>query len=232
MLTDLHWTIVERLLLALVLGGVIGWEREYHNKQAGFKTHVLVCVSSTLIMLISIYGFSDTINHPNARFDPARLAAQAISGIGFLAGGAILVRPDLVVSGLTTAATLWMVMAIGLGVGTGFYFGSIVATLLVLFATLALPYVEYRMIRPNSQQQRLRIVMVDRPGQLGKIASILGNEGCNIQDVKLHEGDKRGKNGASVVTEITLIIPPGKELLVLTDMIKTIDGVDDIQWER
>lgn len=230
MLTDLHWTILERLLLAVVLGGVIGWEREYHNKQAGFKTHVLVCVSSTLIMLISIYGFADSLHDPNVRFDPARLAAQAISGIGFLAGGAILVRPDLVVSGLTTAATLWMVMAIGLGVGTGFYFGSITATLLVLFSTLALPYVEYRMIRPNSQQKTLTIAMADRPGQLGKIASILGNEGCNIREVKLHEEDKRGKNSSLIVSEIIVIVPPGKELLVLSDMLKTVEGIDDIEW--
>lgn len=231
MLTDMDWTILERLLLALVLGGAIGWEREYHNKQAGFKTHVLVCVSSALIMLISIYGFSGMIDHPNARFDPARLAAQAISGIGFLAGGAILVRPDLVVSGLTTSATLWMAMAIGLGAGTGFYFGSIMATLLVLFVTLVLPYVERRMIRTSSKQKRLTISMADRPGQLGKIASLLGNEGCNIRDVKLHDQEKRGEQGSLIATELTVIVPPGKELLVLTDLLKTVDGVEDIQWE-
>lgn len=231
MITEMHLIIIGRLLLALVLGGVVGWEREYHNKQAGFKTHVLVCVSSTLIMLISIYGFAGQIDHPNARYDPARLAAQAISGIGFLAGGAILVRPDLVVSGLTTAATLWMVMAIGLGVGTGFYFGSILATLLVLVATLALPYVEYRFMPNNRQQKILKIGMMDQPGQLGKIASILGGEGCNIRDVKLHEEEKKGKSGWLMVTEIIVQVPPTRELLVLTDMLREIEGVEEIHWE-
>lgn len=223
---DLYWTIMGRLFLALLLGGIIGWEREYHNKQAGFKTHVLVCVSSCLIMLISSYGFEDLINHPNARFDPARLAAQAVSGIGFLAGGAILVRPDLIVSGLTTAATLWMVMAIGLGVGTGFYFGSILATLLVLFATLALPYVEYKIIPSANRYKTLTIIMDDRPGQLGSIAAVLGSEGCNIRNVNLHE-----TKGQLIRAELSVSIPPGKELLVLTDMIRTVNGVNDITWE-
>ncbi|WP_018132661.1 MgtC/SapB family protein [Effusibacillus pohliae] len=223
---EYYYTIVGRLLLALLLGGIVGWEREYHNKQAGFKTHVLVCLSSCLIMLISIYGFGNLVDHPNARFDPARLAAQAISGIGFLAGGAILVRPDLVVSGLTTAATLWMVMAIGLGVGTGFYFASILATVLVLFTTLALPYVEYGIIRKTSRYKTVSITMADRPGQLGQIASVLGSEGCNIRHVNLHDG-----KGELIRAELTISMPPGQDMLELTDRLQAVDGVSDIMWE-
>lgn len=230
-MTDLDLMIAGRLLLALLLGGLVGWEREYHNKQAGFKTHVLVAVSSCLIMLISIYGFAELDDHPNVRFDPARLAAQAISGIGFLAGGAILVRPDLIVSGLTTAATLWMVMAIGLGVGTGFYFASILATLMVLFTTMALPRIEARLMPNNSRQKLLRIRMEDSPGQLGKIASILGNEGCSIKNIVLHEEKKRKQAVLIALAEIQVVIPSGREKLVISDMLRTVEGVLDIEWE-
>jgi putative Mg2+ transporter-C (MgtC) family protein len=222
--------ILGRLILSLILGGIIGIEREYHNKQAGFKTHTLVCVGSCLIMIISIYGFGDWVNHPNARFDPARLAAQVVSGIGFLAGGAILVRPDLIVSGLTTAATLWMASAIGLGVGTGFYFASIVGTLIVLFATLVMPSIEQRIIRLSKRYKKLTIEVEDQPGQLGRISSVLGQEGCNIRDVQLHE--KRDRDGRTyILLGLTLSVPHNKDLMFIVDHLHTIEGIRDIHWE-
>jgi len=100
-----------RLVLALALGGLIGFEREWGGHPAGFRTHILVCLGSAVVMLLSEYGFSQFAAEPNVQMDPARLAAQVISGIGFLGAGTIL-RTGFTISGLTTAASLWVVAAI------------------------------------------------------------------------------------------------------------------------
>lgn len=115
--------ILIRLLLSAILGALIGYEREIYHKAAGLRTHMLVCVGSALITLVSIYGFVDG--------DPARVASSIITGIGFLGAGAIIVgKGD--VKGLTTAATLWMVAGLGLAVGSGFYWGGLMASALVI----------------------------------------------------------------------------------------------------
>lgn len=119
-----------RIVVAMIVGGLVGFERELGNHPAGFRTHILVCVGSTLIVLLSTYGFNQFANEYNVRMDPARLAAQVISGIGFLGAGTIL-RTGMTISGLTTAASLWVVAAIGLSVGAGFYYGALFSTLLV-----------------------------------------------------------------------------------------------------
>lgn len=133
MLTDTQ--IVLRLFLATALGGIIGFEREKHNKRmAGFRTHILVSIGSALIMLISIYIFE--IYAGKAPVDPARIAAGVVTGIGFLGAGTII-RSGESVRGLTTAASLWTVSGIGLAVGCGFYTAGC-ATSIIAFATLYL----------------------------------------------------------------------------------------------
>ncbi|MEC0229554.1 MgtC/SapB family protein [Paenibacillus alba] len=136
-----YWELTFRLVLALVLGGLVGFEREMGGHSAGFRTHILVCIGSTMIVLLSMYGFAEFANEPNVRLDPARLAAQVISGIGFLGAGTIM-RNGFSVSGLTTAASLWVVAAIGLSVGAGFYFGASVATALVVICLFFLNKLE------------------------------------------------------------------------------------------
>lgn len=125
------YEIALRLLMACVFGGIVGFQRELNDSPAGFRTHILVCMGSALIMVLSMYGFSDFIS---VNKDPARLAAQVVSGIGFLGAGTIL-RDGASVKGLTTAASLWVVSAIGLAAGAGFYFSSCLVTFLV-FITL------------------------------------------------------------------------------------------------
>lgn len=136
------------------MGGIIGWERELSNQSAGFRTHILVCVGSALIMLLSMYGFADYAFETNVRMDPARLAAQVISGIGFLGAGTIL-RNGLSISGLTTAASLWVVAAIGLSVGAGFYLPSIIATSIVFTNLFMLNRVEKRVFKSKKIQYLL-----------------------------------------------------------------------------
>ena len=124
--------MVLRLLLAAVLGAVIGYQRERAGKQAGLRTHILICVGAALFTIASSYGFG-------AAADPARVAAGIVAGIGFLGAGAIIHREGGLVAGLTTAATIWAVAAIGLAAGVGLYLVSAVTTVIVLIV-LCLPH--------------------------------------------------------------------------------------------
>ncbi|OIO32796.1 MAG: hypothetical protein AUJ70_04820 [Candidatus Omnitrophica bacterium CG1_02_40_15] len=133
MLTDTQ--VVWRLFLAAALGGIIGFEREKHSKRvAGFRTHILVSMGSSLIMLISMYIFE--IYAGKAPVDPARIAAGVVTGIGFLGAGTII-RSGESVKGLTTAASLWTVSGIGLAIGCGFYIAGW-ATAIIALVTLYL----------------------------------------------------------------------------------------------
>lgn len=127
--------VAVRLILAAILGAVIGIEREIKNRAAGFRTHIIVSVGACLTMLIGIDAIGD-ISSDNAR-DAARLAGQVVSGIGFLGAGTILQKKNGV-SGLTTAATLWLSGAIGLAVGIGYYEGAIIATVICLITLVSL----------------------------------------------------------------------------------------------
>jgi putative Mg2+ transporter-C (MgtC) family protein len=125
------WELVIRLLVAAGLGSLIGAERERLVWAAGLRTHMLVCVGSCLFMIVSAFGFADILGTKDVILDPSRVAAQVVSGIGFLGAGSILLRGD-VVRGLTTAASLWTVAAVGLAVGSGLYVEATAATLVIL----------------------------------------------------------------------------------------------------
>ncbi|MBI4335308.1 MAG: MgtC/SapB family protein [Candidatus Omnitrophica bacterium] len=129
-----NYQILARLLFAIILSGLIGFEREYYGKAAGFRTHILVCVGSALMMMTSIHIFD--IYRGIAAVDPGRIAAQVVTGMGFLGAGTII-RYGTTVKGLTTAASLWAVAGIGLAVGCGFYFAAL-ATAIMVFVTLVI----------------------------------------------------------------------------------------------
>ncbi|SDD02892.1 putative Mg2+ transporter-C (MgtC) family protein [Paenibacillus sp. UNCCL117] len=178
-----HTDLIIRMMVAAVLGGLVGMEREWNNHAAGFRTHILVCLGSATIMLLSIYGFSQFVNEPNVRTDPARLAAQVISGIGFLGAGAIL-RNGSAISGLTTAASVWVVASIGLCVGAGFFVLAVVCTVITLISLLILNKWEKHLLR-SRRYHEIGVQVADHPEALGAIASILGREGIQIRSVKL-----------------------------------------------
>ena len=125
------WEIALRLLIAAGLGSLIGFERERLLWAAGIRTHMLVCVGACLVMIVSAFGFSDIMGTKDVVLDPSRVAAQVVSGIGFLGAGSILLR-NSVVRGLTTAASIWTVAGIGLAVGGGLYFAGVASTLIIL----------------------------------------------------------------------------------------------------
>jgi len=120
-----------RLLVAGLLGAAVGLEREYRAKEAGYRTHFLVCLGSALMMIVSKYGFDDHLVEGTIRLDPSRIAAQVVTGIGFIGAGTIIFQKQIV-RGLTTAAGIWATAGIGLAVGAGMYFMSIACTILVL----------------------------------------------------------------------------------------------------
>ncbi len=129
----MEYEFLLRLLCAAVMGGLIGLEREYRAKEAGFRTHFLVAMGSALFMIVSAYGFSDALTSDLHRWDVSRVAAQVVSGIGFIGAGTIIFRKtENVVVGLTTAAGLWVTAAIGLACGGGMYVLAIGSTLMVL----------------------------------------------------------------------------------------------------
>jgi putative Mg2+ transporter-C (MgtC) family protein len=166
-----HFELTIRIVFALIIGGLIGLEREWGDHAAGFRTHILVCLGSALIMLLSIYGFSEFATETNVRMDPARLAAQVISGIGFLGAGTIL-RTGMSISGLTTAASLWVVAALGLAVGAGFYYGALLTGFLVLVNLFLLNKFEKYFTRKRKQIE-LNLIMKESTGgiqaAMGKI---------------------------------------------------------------
>ncbi|SDE56511.1 putative Mg2+ transporter-C (MgtC) family protein [Paenibacillus sp. UNCCL117] len=201
------WDLTIRLLMSAGLGGLIGLEREWNHHAAGFRTHILVCLGSTAIMLLSIYGFEAFVNEPNVRTDPARLAAQVISGIGFLGAGAIL-RTGSTVSGLTTAASIWVVAAIGLSIGAGFYYPALLTTVLVLISLFALNKWEKLLMR-NRRSNELVVKVLDYPGMLGRIASELGEQGLQIKNIQMKTLEEDGAEAAAApVMELKLHIRP------------------------
>lgn len=151
MLSNLE--LVMRLVLAAALGSVIGFERERLSWAAGLRTHMLVCVGSTLIMIVSAFGFADVLGtSDHVVLDPSRIAAQVVSGIGFLGAGSILLRGEIV-RGLTTAASLWSVAAIGLAVGGGLYVAAISATIIILIILAGIKPLERRYFTVRQRRQ-------------------------------------------------------------------------------
>lgn len=134
-------SVLFRVLLAMLSGGLIGFERGIKNRPAGFRTYIIVCLGSTLVMCTSQY-----IHQTYGHVDLARLGAQVISGIGFLGAGTIIVRKDRTVKGLTTAAGLWAVACIGLAIGIGFYSGAIVGTIAILITNTSLRNVDDKLL--------------------------------------------------------------------------------------
>ena len=145
-----------RILTAAVCGIVIGYERENRNKEAGIRTHAIVALGAALIMIVSKYGFSDIQN-----YDASRVAAQIVSGIGFLGAGIIFIR-NRAVSGLTTAAGIWATAGVGMAVGSGMYYIGIAVTVLIVL----MQFVLHRqfVIKKEHRYEKLVIIMKDHPG--------------------------------------------------------------------
>lgn len=172
--------LVLRLTLAAVLGGIIGFEREISNRPAGFRTHILVTLGSCLIMILSAYGFVG-LGPEGAGGEPSRLAAQVVSGIGFLGAGTIL-REGTNVRGLTTAASIWISGGIGLAIGLGYYAAASLTTFIALFSLIGLKSLEGKIYKLKKFSE-VRFKALGRPGLVGEIGTIFGKYDITIKNI-------------------------------------------------
>ena len=182
--------MVARLLLAGAMGSVIGFERERLQWAAGLRTHMLVCVGACLFMLVSAFGFSDVLGRKDVVLDPSRVAAQVVSGIGFLGAGTILLRGE-VVKGLTTAASLWAVAAIGLAVGGGLYVPAVAATGLVIGILAGVKPIEERW-RDRMQAFELQLTVKAGSLAIDALPDLTGERASRIRQFVVRPGEEPG----------------------------------------
>jgi len=207
--------ILLRLTVAAALGGAIGLERELRERQAGLRTHLVVCVGSALFTLVSAYAFT------SPRVDPTRIAAQIVSGIGFLGAGAFI-RQGLSVRGLTTAATLWLVAAIGMASGAGYYDAAIIATLGALLTLGPLRIVAFRVTsRFRSQTERL-LVEVPAGGSPAPVIEAVERYGRVVSLDVAQEGDRR-----EIAIDVALHNQGSPQVVAA---VAEIDGVLEVRW--
>jgi putative Mg2+ transporter-C (MgtC) family protein len=211
--------VLLRLFVAAALGAAIGLERELRERQAGLRTHLVVSVGSALFTLVSAYGFTDF----GVRVDPTRIAAQIVTGIGFLGAGAII-RQGLSVRGLTTAATLWLVAAIGMAAGAGFWEGALVATLGAIITLGPLRVIAFRvLVRFRPALQRL-LVEIPAGGSPVPIIEAIERQGGYLVSLDVaQEGDRR-----SVAVDLELAA--GSAPAAVVAGVAEIDGVLEVRW--
>lgn len=184
---------VVRLLIAVICGFVIGYERKNRNKEAGIRTHVIVTLASCLIMMVSKYGFAD---FEAARFDGSRIASQIVSGIGFLGAGMIFVHKNSI-KGLTTAAGIWAASGIGMAIGAGMYFVGIVTTVMVVLLQVFL-HIEIKALRHGSTSEYV-IHLKNCIGAVDIVKNVVAKSGISSDLVSVSKKD----DGIRVNVEIT-----------------------------
>jgi putative Mg2+ transporter-C (MgtC) family protein len=215
---DITWGgVLLRLAVASALGAAIGLEREWHEQEAGLRTHLLVAMGSALFTIVSAFGFHEFLTLTGTRrvtqLDPSRIAAQVVTGIGFLGAGAII-RQGLSVRGLTTAASLWLVAAVGMAAGAGFYSGAVIATVLTLFALWPLRRFGKQLVeRVRPEQPRLTLHVREGASIARIVAALPGVRELSV-------------DGRTVMVELNQV----DEGLVaqLADR----DDVESVQWAR
>jgi putative Mg2+ transporter-C (MgtC) family protein len=217
-----------RLLGAAVAGGMIGLEREASDQPAGFRTHMLVALGSCLFTVISAYGFDAFLADqpgPQVRYDPTRIAAQIVTGIGFLGAGAIL-RYGTTVRGLTTAASLWVVAAIGMAVGAGAYLISLVTTAITILALLALRPLRTRLVRGLKKEHEEFLVDAEPGLEMEQLVHDLGLQGIRIDHFRVEEEDETKQ------IVLFLTIPPEDRPEDVVARLSRLPGIRNVDWTR
>jgi putative Mg2+ transporter-C (MgtC) family protein len=215
---------VLRLVLAVVLGALVGFERERGERSAGLRTLALVSLGSALFMIISAYGFGEFNGRTDVSADPSRIAAQVVTGIGFLGAGAILLRKEIV-RGLTTAAAIWLVAGIGLACGIGMIAQAATATVLGLLVLAGLHPLEKTMFsRRASHLVRLQL---DRDAEAGKVLE-LAYEVCTGAHVALETLESRPGRGGEML-ELRCRVPEKGQLVHVVRLLRELDGVEAVR---
>lgn len=225
--------IIKRLVLSALIGGLIGIEREVNNRPAGLRTHILVTLGSALVMLVSVDGLY-IISNGAPSSDPYRLAAQVVSGIGFLGAGTIM-RTGNNINGLTTAASLWVSAGIGLAIGSGYYLGAIVTGIIVLLTLMSLGFFEKRILR--KKYKTIEVISSNRPGLIGQIGTLFGKHYISIKDIAIisndykYDDDEEDHTDGTMEVHFIVKIPNNLEFTVLGEDIYQISGVNSVIYE-
>ncbi len=227
----MNWEIFLRLLLAGTFGAVIGFERTSKKKEAGIRTHFLVALGSALIMIVSKYGFSDIIHLPDVALDPSRIAAQVVSGIGFIGAGMIIFQRETV-RGLTTAAGLWATAGIGLAVGAGMYWISLSATVLV-FVCLEFLHTGFTAIKAKYLKLTVQLTKQEA---IQEVLRIMTQNNINMRTMEYREETNLnypvGQLGKSVFI-LELDMKPSSQLNIaqLLNEVRNISGVNFVRFD-
>jgi putative Mg2+ transporter-C (MgtC) family protein len=214
---------LERLAIAAALGGAIGFERELREREAGLRTHLIVCVGSALFTIVSAYGFEGFLSSGQqvVRADPTRIAAQIVTGIGFLGAGAII-RQGLTVRGLTTAATLWVAAAVGIAAGAGYYSGAVVATGITIFALWPLRLIGWEVFERIRPEERDIVVELHSNTRTAELLHALEERHARVEHIRIEDREDRR------IVNVTLDTPSEELLAELADL----DFVQGVEWRR
>lgn len=220
-----QWEIFARLLLAAALGSAVGWERERLQWAAGLRTHMLVAVGSCLMIIVSAYGFRSVLS-PQVILDPSRVAAQVVTGVGFLGAGSIILRNEAI-KGLTTAASIWAVAGVGLAVGAGLYSAATVTTAIILVILAGLKPLEerYRASRTN-----LELQIKARRGELslGLLEKALGGRASRVRQIIVRQAEQDTEDDVRLMlTRVSAV-----DTADIIHKLETVDGVLQIDEAR
>jgi putative Mg2+ transporter-C (MgtC) family protein len=226
------WLQIGELALAFVLSSLIGLEREISQKSAGLRTYTLVGFASALIILVSKYGFTDVLVSGQVVLDPSRIAAQIVSGIGFIGGGVIFVRRDAV-RGLTTAATVWLTAAVGMACGAGLPILAIVVTAANFIVIFGFPLIEQRLPKSRWTPSLLQVSFVDSRDTLSEILATCTRQDFAVSRVRVERTpglspDPRDLGLAERIVTVILAVQGVRSIAKLAEKLAEIKGVVDV----
>jgi len=226
-------SFIFKLIFACLLGGIIGYERDIHGRAAGLRTHILVSMGSALFMLISIYvyeKYSTMSVNSVLSIDPARIAAQIITGIGFLGAG-VIINSGLDIRGLTTAGCIWVSAGIGMAVGIGYYSVAIISTLLSVFALIVMS--KFEMLYERDSFRQLKVIVADNENIIKNIMEIINDNKIHIRYFEFM------KNTEQKIIELSFILRihhKGITDSISFNLVKNIEdkieNIKSITWER
>lgn len=212
---NVYADFILRLFVAGIMGVLIGLEREYRAKEAGYRTHFLVALGSALMMIVSQYGFADVLEKDLVRLDPSRIAAQVVSGIGFIGAGTIILLQKQIVRGLTTAAGIWATAGIGLAIGAGMYEIGVAATVLALIGLEVLS----RCFKSLGMRNMIVEFIADNEDVVKQVSSDFSRKNFRISSYEMEKVVENGKMKYSVtlVIKAKQLDEEGLLLLLLHD---------------
>lgn len=222
------WDLCLRLAMATLLGGLVGLERERLDRAAGLRTHALVAVASALIMIVSTYGFPLPADGTQGSLDPSRIAAQVVSGIGFLGAGVIIFR-DNSIRGLTTAATLWAVAGVGLAAGGGLFAPAIVGTFFMLLVQAGFKPLEYRFFAKHARQHRVLLEVEPGYDVLAGIQFASNSAGPIRLKTMLFD---RSPDGDHDTVDLTVLADSQQAVLEMVSQLRQHPSVHHISYKR